>query len=169
MGMAWELVADRPIYAQLVERIQREIVSGKYQPGEKLPSVRDLAAVAAAQAGLLLPLAHVGGGQIPGRRQQVAAAGKDHGVTQPSLMGGAPHRTKPCAVFRRELGHVVTSFAYYFNVVVYHRNNGTGKIDFALLPETGIKVAISLQIRYDVGKIFPFPKVRHCEPVLRLA
>ena len=45
--MAWELDADRPIYAQLVERIQREIVSGKYQPGEKLPSVRDLAAVAA--------------------------------------------------------------------------------------------------------------------------
>ena len=44
--MAWELDADRPIYAQLVERIQKEIVSGKYQPGEKLPSVRDLAAVA---------------------------------------------------------------------------------------------------------------------------
>ena len=47
MGMAWELDADRPIYAQLVERIQREIVSGQYRPGEKLPSVRDLAAVAA--------------------------------------------------------------------------------------------------------------------------
>ena len=45
--MAWELDADRPIYAQLVERIQREIVSGQYRPGEKLPSVRDLAAVAA--------------------------------------------------------------------------------------------------------------------------
>ena len=45
--MAWELDADRPIYAQLVERIQKEIVSGKYQPGAKLPSVRDLAAVAA--------------------------------------------------------------------------------------------------------------------------
>ena len=45
--MAWELDADRPIYAQLVERIQKEIVSGRYQPGEKLPSVRDLAAVAA--------------------------------------------------------------------------------------------------------------------------
>ena len=45
--MAWELDADRPIYAQLVERIQKEIVSGKYQPGEKLPSVRDLATVAA--------------------------------------------------------------------------------------------------------------------------
>ena len=45
--MAWELDAGRPIYAQLVERIQREIVSGQYRPGEKLPSVRDLATVAA--------------------------------------------------------------------------------------------------------------------------
>lgn len=45
--MAWELDAGRPIYAQLVERIQRKIVSGQYRPGEKLPSVRDLATVAA--------------------------------------------------------------------------------------------------------------------------
>lgn len=45
--MAWDLDADRPIYAQLVERIQMQIVSGYYPPGGKLPSVRDLAAVAA--------------------------------------------------------------------------------------------------------------------------
>ena len=45
--MAWELDAGRPICAQLVERIQRKIVSGQYRPGEKLPSVRDLATVAA--------------------------------------------------------------------------------------------------------------------------
>lgn len=45
--MAWELDTDRPIYAQLVERIQMQIVSGQYPPGGKLPSVRDLAAVAA--------------------------------------------------------------------------------------------------------------------------
>lgn len=45
--MAWELDAGRPIYAQLVERIQRKIVSGQYRPGEKLPSVRNLATVAA--------------------------------------------------------------------------------------------------------------------------
>lgn len=45
--MAWELDTDRPIYAQLVERIQMQIVSGHYPPGGKLPSVRDLAAVAA--------------------------------------------------------------------------------------------------------------------------
>lgn len=45
--MAWDLDTDRPIYAQLVERIQMQIVSGEYQPGGKLPSVRELAAVAA--------------------------------------------------------------------------------------------------------------------------
>ena len=47
MRMAWELDSDRPIYAQLVERIQTEIVSGYYPPGGKLPSVRELASVAA--------------------------------------------------------------------------------------------------------------------------
>ena len=47
MQMAWELDADRPIYAQLGERIRMQIVSGYYQPGGKLPSVRELAATAA--------------------------------------------------------------------------------------------------------------------------
>ena len=42
--MAWNLDSDRPIYAQLLERIQLQIVSGIYAPGDKLPSVRDLAA-----------------------------------------------------------------------------------------------------------------------------
>lgn len=45
--MAWELDSDRPIYVQLVERIQMQIVSGCYPPGGKLPSVRELAAIAA--------------------------------------------------------------------------------------------------------------------------
>lgn len=45
--MAWTLDSDRPIYAQLVERIQMQIVSGQYPPGGKLPSVRELAAEAA--------------------------------------------------------------------------------------------------------------------------
>lgn len=45
--MAWNLDTDRPIYAQVVERIQMQIVSGYYPPGGKLPSVRELAAVAA--------------------------------------------------------------------------------------------------------------------------
>ena len=45
--MAWQFDSDRPIYAQLVEQIQRLILSGAYPPGSKLPSVRELAAQAA--------------------------------------------------------------------------------------------------------------------------
>lgn len=41
--MAWTLDSDRPIYAQILERIQMQIVSGVYQPGDKMPSVRELA------------------------------------------------------------------------------------------------------------------------------
>lgn len=45
--MAWNLDSDRPIFAQIVERIQMDIVSGVFKPGDKLPSVRDLAGEAA--------------------------------------------------------------------------------------------------------------------------
>ena len=44
--MAWELNSDRPIYAQILEKLQVRIVCGIYRPGEWLPSVRDLAAEA---------------------------------------------------------------------------------------------------------------------------
>ncbi|MCI6277669.1 MAG: GntR family transcriptional regulator [Clostridium sp.] len=45
--MSWELKNDRPIYTQLMDQITLKIVSGEYKSGEKLPSVRDLAAEAA--------------------------------------------------------------------------------------------------------------------------
>ena len=32
--MAWTLDSDRPIFLQIVERIQTDIVSGRYQPGD---------------------------------------------------------------------------------------------------------------------------------------
>lgn len=41
--MPWELDNERPIYLQLMERIQRDIIAGIYKSGDKLPSVRDLA------------------------------------------------------------------------------------------------------------------------------
>jgi len=41
--MQWELNTDKPVYLQLVEQIQAGIISGIYKPGDKLPSVRDLA------------------------------------------------------------------------------------------------------------------------------
>ena len=45
--MPWNLDSARPIYLQIIERVQMDIVTGQYQPGDKLPSVRDLAQEAA--------------------------------------------------------------------------------------------------------------------------
>ncbi len=42
--MSWNLDSSKPIYTQIIEKIQMDILSGKYQPGARLPSVRDLAA-----------------------------------------------------------------------------------------------------------------------------
>ena len=41
--MKWQFSNDAPIYSQLIDQIQVGIVSGVFPPGERLPSVRDLA------------------------------------------------------------------------------------------------------------------------------
>ena len=45
--MSWNLSSDRPIYIQLVERLKKQIAAGMYSPGDKFPSVRELALEAA--------------------------------------------------------------------------------------------------------------------------
>ena len=44
--MEWKLDDNRPIWIQLKEQLTRKILSGWYHAGEKLPSVRELAAEA---------------------------------------------------------------------------------------------------------------------------
>lgn len=41
--MHWQFSNDAPIYAQLIAQIKVGIVAGAFPPGERLPSVRDLA------------------------------------------------------------------------------------------------------------------------------
>ena len=41
--MSWEFQDHLPIYAQLMDTLKRRIITGRYLPGEKLPSVRALA------------------------------------------------------------------------------------------------------------------------------
>lgn len=43
----WEMNNSTPIYMQIIDRIKLDIISGRYQPGDKLPSVRELASEAA--------------------------------------------------------------------------------------------------------------------------
>ena len=45
--MGWIFEQNRPIYTQLVEQLQMRIICGRYKPGDKLKSVREMAAEAA--------------------------------------------------------------------------------------------------------------------------
>ena len=51
--MSWNLSKERPIYIQLVEQIKLQILSGHYRPGERFPSVRELATEAAVNLSLI--------------------------------------------------------------------------------------------------------------------
>ncbi|MFR1831617.1 MAG: GntR family transcriptional regulator [Lachnospiraceae bacterium] len=42
--MEWNIADDRPIWIQLSEQLTAQIASGMYQPGQRLPSVREFAA-----------------------------------------------------------------------------------------------------------------------------
>lgn len=45
--MGWSFEPDRPIYLQIASHLENSIASGQYALGERLPSVRELAAEAA--------------------------------------------------------------------------------------------------------------------------
>ena len=44
--MSWNLNSDRPIFVQIIEHMEYDIVSGVLSPGSKVPSVRELASEA---------------------------------------------------------------------------------------------------------------------------
>ena len=44
--MSWNLNSDRPIFVQIIEHLEYDIVSGVLPPGTKVPSVRELASEA---------------------------------------------------------------------------------------------------------------------------
>lgn len=44
--MNWKFSSEKPVYLQIMDQIRGAILSGDYRPGEKIPSVRDLAAQA---------------------------------------------------------------------------------------------------------------------------
>ncbi|MCR5468099.1 MAG: GntR family transcriptional regulator [Lachnospiraceae bacterium] len=41
--LEWEFKKGVPIYMQIIEKMEMDLLSGKYKPGDKLPSVRDMA------------------------------------------------------------------------------------------------------------------------------
>ena len=45
--MPWDISSEKSVYLQLIDIIKQKIMSGEYQPGQRMPSVRELAADAA--------------------------------------------------------------------------------------------------------------------------
>jgi len=45
--MPWDISSEKSVYLQLIDIIKQKIMVGEYQPGQRLPSVRELAADAA--------------------------------------------------------------------------------------------------------------------------
>ena len=44
--MDWKFTGDRPVYQQIMEAVCGSILKGELQPGQRVPSVRELAAQA---------------------------------------------------------------------------------------------------------------------------
>ena len=44
--MEWKLTGSEPVYLQIMESFRGAVLSGEFGPGDKIPSVRDLAAQA---------------------------------------------------------------------------------------------------------------------------
>lgn len=71
--MSWEFDENRPIFQQIVEMVTRDILSGKYKPGDKLPSVREFAVAA---------------GVNPNTMQKALSALEDSGLIQTQRNSG---------------------------------------------------------------------------------
>ena len=71
--MEWYIDGERPIWIQLKEQLAKLIVSGRYQCGDKMPSVRELAKEA---------------GVNPNTMQRALAALDQEGLTATSRTAG---------------------------------------------------------------------------------
>jgi DNA-binding transcriptional regulator YhcF (GntR family) len=41
--MEWKFTGDKPVYQQIMEQLRSAILAGEYAPGDRIPSVRELA------------------------------------------------------------------------------------------------------------------------------
>lgn len=104
--MAWELSSDRPIYSQLVEILERQIVSGRYPAGGRMPSVRELAETAAVNPNTMQKaLAELEReGLVLTQRTSGRMVTEDEALIQRAREGLAERQIRDFFVKMRELG-----------------------------------------------------------------
>ncbi|MCQ2449711.1 MAG: GntR family transcriptional regulator [Clostridia bacterium] len=90
--MAWSFDSTKPIFQQIVDRITLEIVAGRYEPGQRLETVRDLAITV---------------GVNPNTMQRALAALEDTGLVY-TKRGDGRFVTEDDALIRRALEQYVS-------------------------------------------------------------
>lgn len=114
--MKWNLNEDRPIWIQLKEQVGKQIVSGVYPCGEKLPSVRELAKDA---------------GVNPNTMQRALSSLDQDGLTLTNRTSGRCVTTDADLIgrFRRELASsIITSYLEAMEEMGYNKEEAAQMI-----------------------------------------
>ena len=100
--MPWEISSEKSVYLQLVDVIKQKIMSGEYQPGQRLASVRELAAEAAVNPNTMQrALAELEReGLLYTQRTSGRFVAEDAGMIEGLRMSGAEERARE---FYREM------------------------------------------------------------------
>lgn len=100
--MPWEISSEKSVYLQLIDIIKQKIMSGEYQPGQRLASVRELAAEAAVNPNTMQrALAELEReGLLYTQRTSGRFVAEDAGMIEGLRMSGAEERARE---FYREM------------------------------------------------------------------
>lgn len=105
--MDWKLTDDRPIWQQLTEQLTLRILKGEYPPGERLPTVRELAAQAGVNPNTMQrALAQLeSDGLAVGSRTAGRTVTEDAAVIEAAAKARARSAVAGCLAILAELGY----------------------------------------------------------------
>ena len=105
--MDWKFTDDRPIWQQLTEQLTLRILKGEYPPGERLPTVRELAAQAGVNPNTMQrALAQLeSDGLAVGSRTAGRTVTEDASVIEAAAKARARSAVAGCLAILAELGY----------------------------------------------------------------
>ena len=117
--MKWQFSNDAPIYSQLIAQIKVGIVSGAFPPGERLPSVRDLATEAGVNPNTMQrAMAEMEReGLVYTERTSGRFLTKEEGVLVEKRKSFAKEETEKYLAYMKKIGFTTEEVASYVKVV----------------------------------------------------
>lgn len=107
--MDWVFIDDRRICQQIIDQLTLRILAGKYLPGERLPSIRGLAAqMGVSPSTMQRAMAQLqADGLIVGSRTTVCTVTRDVSIIETVTKVRAKAAVAKCLCVLRELGYSV--------------------------------------------------------------